>query len=77
LKSVPLFALLDDDATAVLAAQVELKPSAREQTSHRTTAIALVDTSCIKVSRADIGVLMVVYTPTNFILRTRAWDPSS
>src|SRR5271170_4527764 len=109
LKSVPLFSLLDDDETAVLAAQVELKsfqPRERiyktgdargqayvlvsgkvrvtavdddqqevivdepgegdffgfasmiEQTPHRTTAIALEDTSCIEVSRDDIATLV-------------------
>src|SRR5271170_4326428 len=109
LKSVPLFSLLDDDETAVLAAQVELKsfqPRERiyktgdtrgqayvmlsgkvrvtavdddqqevivdepgegdffgfasmiEQTPHRTTAIALEDTSCVEVSRDDIATLL-------------------
>jgi CRP/FNR family cyclic AMP-dependent transcriptional regulator len=109
LRSVPLFALLDDDETAVLAAQVEVRHfSAREriyksgdaggqayvmisgkvrvwtvdedqqevivdepalgeffgfasmleQTPHRTTAMALEDTSCLEVSRDDIAVLL-------------------
>ena len=35
LKRVPLFALLDDDETAVLAAQVELKTSPRASGSGR------------------------------------------
>ena len=194
LKSVPLFALLDDDETAVLAAQVELKTfgareriykmgdaggqayvmlsglvrvstvdedqqeivvdepaagelfgfaSMLEQTQHHTNAIAIEETKCIEVSRDDIaillqrkpdagmdlltalgrqlhavqelarmratrnanelieteatfgeriadhvarfggswtfitsfGALMVVYTLTNILLRTKAWDP--
>src|SRR5271167_4102369 len=109
LKGVPLFSLLDDDETAILAAQVELKtfqPRERiyktgdargqayvlvsgkvrvtavdddqqevivdepgegdffgfasmiEQTPHRTTAIALEDTSCVEVSRDDIATLL-------------------
>jgi CRP/FNR family cyclic AMP-dependent transcriptional regulator len=109
LKGVPLFALLDDDETAVLAAQVEFKKfgareriykigdvggqayvmlsgsvrvstvdedqqevivdepargqffgfaSMLEQTAHRTTAIALEETSCLEVSRDDIAVLL-------------------
>jgi CRP/FNR family transcriptional regulator, cyclic AMP receptor protein len=194
LRSVPLFALLDDEETAVLAAQVEVKnfgareriykkgdaggqayvmlsgkvrvstvdedqqevivdepargeffgfASMLEQTPHQTNAIALEETSCIEVSRDDIavllqrkpnagmdllttlgrqlhatqelvrmratrnanelieteatfgeriadhvarfggswtfiisfGVLMVIYTLTNIVLRTKAWDP--
>jgi CRP/FNR family cyclic AMP-dependent transcriptional regulator len=109
LRSVPLFALLDDDETAVLAAQVEVKnfgareriykkgdaggqayvmlsgkvrvstvdedqqevivdepargeffgfASMLEQTPHQTNAIALEETSCIEVSRDDIAVLL-------------------
>lgn len=109
LKSVPLFSLLDEDETAVLAAQVELKTfaprervykkgesgaqayvvvtgrvrvstvdedqqeviideptrgdffgfaSMLEQTPHRTTAIALEETTCLEVSRDDIAVLL-------------------
>jgi CRP/FNR family transcriptional regulator, cyclic AMP receptor protein len=109
LKNVPLFSLLDDDETAVLAAQVELKtfqPRERiyktgdthgqayvmisgkvrvtavdedqqevivdepgegevfgfasmiEQTPHRTTAIALEESSCVEVSRDDIDTLL-------------------
>ncbi len=109
LKGVPLFSLLDDDETEVLAAQVELKsfqPRERiyktgdtrgqayvmisgkvrvtavdedqqevivdepregeffgfasmiEQTAHRTTAIALEESSCIEVSRDDIATLL-------------------
>ncbi|MGC1460447.1 MAG: DUF1003 domain-containing protein [Steroidobacteraceae bacterium] len=109
LKSVPLFALLDDEETAVLAAQVEVRDFAAreriyktgtpggqayvllsgkvrvttvdedqqevivdepvcgeffgfasmlEQTPHRTTAIALEQTSCLEVSRDDIAVLL-------------------
>jgi CRP/FNR family cyclic AMP-dependent transcriptional regulator len=109
LKGVPLFSLLDDDETAVLAAQVELKAfqpreriyktgdtrgqayvmisgkvrvtavdedqqevvvdepregeffgfaSMLEQTPHRTTAIALEESSCIEVSRDDIATLL-------------------
>jgi uncharacterized membrane protein len=109
LKSVPLFALLDEEETAVLAAQVEFKQfSAREriykkgdsggvayvmlagkvrvttidedqqevvvdepgygeffgfasmleQTPHQTNAIALEATSCLEVSRDDIAVLL-------------------
>jgi CRP/FNR family cyclic AMP-dependent transcriptional regulator len=109
LKGVPLFALLDDDETAVLAAQVELKTfapreriyksgdaggqayviiawrvrvttvdedqqevtvdepapgeffgfaSMLEQTPHHTSAIALEETSCLEVSRDDITVLL-------------------
>ncbi len=109
LKGVPLFALLDPEETAVLAAQVELKQFAAreriyksgqpggqayvllsgsvrvstvdedqqevtvdepavgeffgfasmlEQTEHRTSAIALEQTSCIEVSRDDITVLL-------------------
>jgi CRP/FNR family transcriptional regulator, cyclic AMP receptor protein len=109
LRSVPLFALLDDDETAVLAAQVEIKTfaprervykrgqsgaqayvvvsgkvrvctvdedqqeviideptrgeffgfaSMLEQTPHRTTAIALEETTCLEVSRDDIAVLL-------------------
>lgn len=109
LKSVPLFALLDDDERAVLASQVELKSfSAREriykmgapggqayvmiagsvrvstvdeegqeiivdepavgeffgfasmleQTSHRTNALALEDTTCLEIDRDDITVLL-------------------
>jgi len=109
LRSVPLFALLDDDETAVLAAQVEIKhfaareriykkgdPSGQayvmlsgkvrvttvdedqqevivdepargeffgfasmlEQTPHQTSAIALEETSCLEVSRDDIAVLL-------------------
>ncbi|MGC1523516.1 MAG: DUF1003 domain-containing protein [Steroidobacteraceae bacterium] len=110
LRGVPLFSLLDDDETAILAAQVELKtfqPRERiyktgdtrgqayvmlsgkvrvaavdddqqevvvdepgrgeffgfasmiEQTPHRTTAIALEETSCIEVSRDDIATLLL------------------
>jgi len=109
LKSVPLFALLDEDETAVLAAQVERKTFAAreriykvgdakgqayvmlsgkvrvttvdedqqevivdepapgeffgfasmlEQTAHRTTAIAIDETSCLEVSRDDISALL-------------------
>ena len=109
LRSVPLFALLDDEETAVLAAQVEVKnfgareriykkgeagrqayvmlsgkvrvstvdedqqevivdepargeffgfASMLEQTPHQTNAIALEETSCIEVSRDDIAVLL-------------------
>ncbi|MGB8475093.1 MAG: DUF1003 domain-containing protein [Candidatus Acidiferrum sp.] len=109
LRSVPLFSLLDDDETAVLAAQVELKTfaprervykkgqsgaqayvvvsgkvrvstvdedqqevildeptrgeffgfaSMLEQTPHRTSAIALEETTCLEVSRDDIAVLL-------------------
>jgi CRP/FNR family cyclic AMP-dependent transcriptional regulator len=109
LRSVPLFSLLDDDETAVLAAQVEVKnfgareriykkgdaggqayvmlsgkvrvstvdedqqevivdepargeffgfASMLEQTPHQTNAIALEETSCIEVSRDDIAVLL-------------------
>ncbi len=109
LRSVPLFELLDDDETAVLAAQVEVKnfgareriykkgdaggeayvmlsgkvrvstvdedqqevivdepargeffgfASMLEQTPHQTNAIALEETSCIEVSRDDIAVLL-------------------
>ena len=109
LKAIPLFSLLDDDETAVLAAQVELKtfqPRERiyktgdthgqayvmisgkvrvtavdedhqevvvdeprdgeffgfasmiEQTPHRTTAIAVDETSCLEVSRDDIAILL-------------------
>src|SRR5450755_532826 len=109
LRQVPLFTLLDDEETAVLAAQVELRTftprqriykigdpgdkayvmvsggvrvttidedqqevivdepargeffgfaSMLEQTPHRTTAIALEDTSCLEVSRDDIAVLL-------------------
>jgi uncharacterized membrane protein len=109
LKGVPLFALLDDDETAVLASQVEVKnftprqriykmgdsggrayvmvsgrvrittvdedhqevvvdepgngeffgfASMLEQTPHQTDAIALEDTVCIEVDRADIAVLL-------------------
>jgi uncharacterized membrane protein len=109
LRSVPLFALLDDDETAVLAAQVEIKhfaareriykkgdlggqayvmlsgkvrvttvdedqqevvvdepasgeffgfASMLEQTPHQTSAIALEETSCLEVSRDDIAVLL-------------------
>jgi len=36
LKTVPLFALLDDDERAVLAAQVELKNSPRASVSTRS-----------------------------------------
>jgi CRP/FNR family cyclic AMP-dependent transcriptional regulator len=36
LKQVPLFALLDDDETAVLAAQVELKTFAPRQRIYKT-----------------------------------------
>ena len=194
LRSVPLFALLDDEETAVLAAQVELKhfgvreriyksgdaggqayvmlsgmvrvstvdqdqqevvvdepnpgelfgfASMLDETPHHTNAIALEETACIEVSRDDIavllrkkpdagmdlltalgrqlhaaqtlvrmratrnanelieteatfgeriadhvarfggswtfiisfGVLMIVYTLTNVLLRTQAWDP--
>ena len=109
LRSVPLFALLDDDETAVLAGQVELKTfSAREriykmaspggqayvmisgkvrvstvdeegqevvvdepsmgeifgfasmleQTPHRTNAVALEETTCLEIDRADIATLL-------------------
>lgn len=109
LKGVPLFALLDDDETAVLASQVEVKnftprqriykmgdsggrayvmvsgrvrittvdedhqevvvdepgngeffgfASMLEQTPHQTDAIALEETVCIEVDRADIAVLL-------------------
>jgi CRP/FNR family transcriptional regulator, cyclic AMP receptor protein len=109
LKSVPLFALLDEDETAVLAAQVERKTFAAreriykrgdpkgqayvmlsgkvrvttvdedqqevvvdepapgeffgfasmlEQTAHRTSAIAIDETSCLEVSRDDISALL-------------------
>jgi CRP/FNR family cyclic AMP-dependent transcriptional regulator len=109
LKSVPLFALLDDEETAVLAAQVEVRDFAAreriyktgtpggqayvllsgkvrvttvdedqqevvvdepvcgeffgfasmlEQTPHRTSAIALEQTSCLEVSRDDIATLL-------------------
>jgi CRP/FNR family transcriptional regulator, cyclic AMP receptor protein len=109
LKGVPLFSLLDDDETAVLAAQVEVKtfrPRERiyktgdthgqayvmisgkvrvtavdedqqevivdepgqgeffgfasmiEQTPHHTTATALEETTCLEVSRDDIATLL-------------------
>ena len=109
LKSVPLFSLLDDDESAVLAEQVDIRtfpPRARiyktgdqalqayvmvsgkvrvttfdedqqevvvdepehgqffgfasmlEQTPHQTTAIALEESVCLEVSRADIEVLL-------------------
>ena len=109
LKDVPLFALLDDDETAVLAAQVEVRKfaprqriykigdpgtnayvvvsgavrvttidedqqevvvdqpargeffgfaSMLEQTPHQTSAIALEETMCIEVDRADIFALL-------------------
>ncbi|HMD32470.1 MAG TPA: DUF1003 domain-containing protein [Candidatus Acidoferrales bacterium] len=109
LKSVPLFSLLDDDETAVLAAQVEIKtfaPRERiykigeasgaayvvisgkaqvttvdkddqevivdqpvpgeffgfasmvQQTPHQTSAIAVEQTTCVEVSRDDIGTLI-------------------
>jgi CRP/FNR family transcriptional regulator, cyclic AMP receptor protein len=109
LRSVPLFALLDDDETAVLASQVEVKTfnareriygmgdtsvqayvmvsgkvrvttvdedqqevvvdepgtgegfgfaSLLEQTPHQTSATALEDTTCLKVSRENIAVLL-------------------
>jgi len=109
LRSVPFFALLDDDETAVLAAQVEVKhfaareriyktgdagghayvllsgtvrvatvdadqqevvvdepapgeffgfASMLEEIPHSTNAIALEDTTCLEVSRDDIGVLL-------------------
>ena len=109
LRSVPLFALLDDDETAVLAGQVELKhfaareriykkgdaggqayvmlsgkvrvttvdadqqevivdepgqgeffgfASMLEQSPHHTSALAVEDTACLEVSRDDILVLL-------------------
>ena len=109
LKDVPLFALLDDDETAVLAAQVEVRKfaprqriykigdpgthayvvvsgavrvttidedqqevvvdqpargeffgfaSMLEQTPHQTGAIAIEETVCVEVDRADIFVLL-------------------
>jgi uncharacterized membrane protein len=109
LKSVPLFSLLDEDETAVLAAQVEVKTfapreriykagepgtqayvlvsgrvqvttvdedqqdvvvdepgngeffgfaSMLEQTLHQTSAMALEESVCIEVSRADITTLL-------------------
>ena len=109
LRNIPLFALLDDDETAVLAGQVDVKtfqprqriyktgdPGGRayvllsgrvsvtavdedhqevvlnepacgeffgfasmfEETPHRTSALALEDTTCIEVDRGDIGVLL-------------------
>jgi uncharacterized membrane protein len=109
LRNVPLFALLDDDETAVLAGQVDVKtfqPRQRiyktgdsggrayvllsgrvsvtavdddhqevvlnepacgeffgfasmfEETPHRTSAVALEETTCIEVDRNDIGVLL-------------------
>ena len=109
LRHVPLFALLDDDEVAVLAAQVEMKKFAArqriykmgdagnrayilvsgsvrittvdedhqevivdepghgeffgfasmlDQTPHETTAIALVESTCVEVDRNDIAVLL-------------------
>ncbi|MSV34308.1 MAG: DUF1003 domain-containing protein [Bryobacterales bacterium] len=109
LRNVPLFALLDDDETAVLAGQVDVKtfqprqriyksgdPGGRayvllsgrvhvtavdddqqevvlnepacgeffgfasmfEETPHRTSALALEETTCIEVDRNDIAVLI-------------------
>ena len=109
LRKVPLFALLDDEETAVLAGQVEVKnfvprqriykmgeaggrayvmvsgsvrvttiddenqevvvdqpaqgeffgfASMLEQTPHQTTAVALVETTCLEVDRHDISVLL-------------------
>ena len=109
LKNIPLFALLDEEETAVLAAQVELKSfapreriykvgdagaaayvvtsgqvsvftvdqdnqevvvdqpgsgeffgfaSMLEQSPHQTNALALVESTCLEVSREDIEVLL-------------------
>jgi CRP/FNR family transcriptional regulator, cyclic AMP receptor protein len=109
LRKVPLFALLDDEETDVLAGQVEVKTfaprqriykmgeaggrayvmvsgsvrvttiddenqevvvdqpaqgeffgfaSMLEQTPHQTTAVALVETTCLEVDRHDISVLL-------------------
>ena len=109
LKNIPLFSLLDDDETAVLASQVDLRTFPKheriykigdptgpawvvidgsvrvsvvdedqqdvtidevtagqffgfaamlEQTPHKTTAVALEETSCIEISRDDIAVLL-------------------
>jgi len=109
LRHVPLFALLDDDEVAVLAAQVEMKKFAArqriykmgdagnrayilvsgsvrittvdedhqevivdepghgeffgfasmlDQTPHETTAIAMVESTCVEVDRNDIAVLL-------------------
>ena len=109
LRNIPLFALLDEDELAVLAAQVELRTFAARQriwrigdpganayivrsgavevsvidedaqevvvenptdgeffglasmlenTFHRTTAIAMVETDCVEVSRDDIEILL-------------------
>src|ERR1017187_8357550 len=63
LKHVPLFALLDEEETAVVADEPSHGEffgfaSMLEQTPHQTDAVALDDVVCIEVDQEDIAVLL-------------------